>query len=265
MVAVWWKGDETPVILDGTTQYHALYEVPATLQGQECLVEKGANDYKLFVVPVAPPSFNACIDSIRFAIHGELVEGNGTSILKTERKAFILHSLNKVDSTRYRDIAASVFPKASNKFLVRKVSTSDLSSTSQDLRISYDFTLPGYVTKTKDRLYINLNLNRMFENLDVDEDRIIPVESEHTFDNLFTSTLKIPPSYVPEAIPGPVAFSNPEFGFTQEYKLDGDQLTLTSRVILNFHVIEGDQLKEFSHMLAALRKAYSNAVVLIKK
>lgn len=265
MVAVWWKGVDEPVILDGTTQYHALYETPASLQGKECLVEKGPTDFKLFIVPLAPPSFNTCTDSLKLAIRGELAEGNGTSILKTEIKATFLNALNKVDSMHYRDIVASIFPRASNKFLVGKVSTSDLSSSIQDLRISYNFNLPGYVTRNKDRLYINLNLDRMFENLDVDEDRIIPVESEQTIDNLFTSSLKIPESYVPEAIPGPVSFSNPEFGFTQKYTLDGDQLKMTNRIIINFHVIEGDQLKEFSHMLAALRKAYSNSVVLIKK
>jgi hypothetical protein len=264
MVAVWWKDDDTPVILDGTTQFHSLYEAPASIQGKECIIEKGARDYLVYTIPVAPPSSNTCTDSVSVSVENNTLSGTGLASLNGERKSGLLHSFNRVDTALYKNIVVSELPKASNKFIVTKVNTSSLSETEKPLVINYSFSIPDYVTEGNNKIYINMNLDKFPGNLTLEDDRILPVESEQTFNNIFTCRLKLPKSYIPEKIPPDASYSDPDFGFIQHYELKGDILTLVTRVYIGFQVINGQKVKEFSTMLSALRRAYSKSIVLIK-
>jgi transglutaminase-like putative cysteine protease len=265
MVAVWWNGTGNPVILDGTAQYYTLYEIPAGIQGKECLIEKGADDYMVYTIPVAPPAANTCTDTIRIMIDGGTLQGSGKATFTGEQKANLSYAFSRFDTTRYREIVASELSKASNKFIIGSVKVSDPAETEHPFRVSYDFSIPDYLTSNSDRIYLNMNLDRFPGTLIVEEDRTMPVEAEQTFDNVFFCTLKIPATYRPEKIPEEVSFSEPEFGFSQKYTSHADSLTLTTRVYISFQVITGEKIKQFSNMLAALRRAYAKSVVLIKK
>jgi hypothetical protein len=242
-----------------------LYEVPAAIQGKECLIEKGERDYTVYTIPVAPPRANLCTDSVTVRIEGGTVVGAGTATFRGERKANLLSSFSRFDSSLYRGIVSAELPKASNKFIVGKVDCSGIRETAKDFRLSYTFSMPDYLTAGSDRMYLNMNLDRFPGGLVVEEDRVMPVESEQTFDNVFSCTLIIPQGYRPEKIPEPAAFSYPEFGFSQQYSLKDDTLTLTSRVYFAFQIINGEKIKQFSQMLSALNRAYSKSMVLIKK
>jgi hypothetical protein len=265
MIAVWWKSTDDPVVLDGTTQFHSLYETPASIQGKECMIEKGAKDYTVFLIPVAPPIMNTCTDSVSVSIQIGTLAGMGFATFSGERKSNLLHSFNRVDTSLYRNIIVSHLPKASNKFIVGKINTSSLMETKMPLIVNYAFTLPDYITKGNNKVYVNMNLDRFPGSLAVEEDRSIPVEAEQTFNNVFVCTLKLPDTLVPEKIPPDLSYNDPEFGFTQHYELKGNMLTLRTRVYMGFQVIYGPKIKQFSEMLSALRRAYTRSIVLIKK
>jgi len=265
MVAVWWNDKNEPGILDGTTRFHSLYEIPAFLQGKECLIDKGPDDYLLYKIPVASPSINTCVDSLQITIDGETLKGSGIALYNGERKANQLYSFCSVDTSHYKDLVSSELPKASNKFIIHSVNISDPVVTNQPFRVDYSFSIPDYLTTGKDRLYVNLNLDRFPSSISVEDDRVMPIEAEQTFDEIFSCTLKIPDSYYLEKIPEMASFSDPEFGFTQQYQLRNDSLTLTTRVYLDFQVISGEKIKRFAEMLSALQRVYSKSIVLIKK
>lgn len=265
MVAVWWNEKGEPVILDGTTQFHRMYEIPAAIQGKECMIEKGVNDYMIYSIPVAPPSANTCIDSMYISFSGKTLVGTGTESYTGDRRAEMLYLFSRSDTSHYSEILSSKLPKASNKFIVNSVSIQDPSGASKSFIVNFSFTVPDYLTQDKDRIYVNLNLDRFPGNLSIDDDRTMPVEAEQPFDNIFRCTLKIPESYILEKIPDSSEFNEPEFGFSQHYSLKNGSLTLTTRVYFAFQVINGEKMKSFSRMLSALHRAYSKSIVLIKK
>jgi hypothetical protein len=181
-----------------------------------------------------------------------------------ERKANMLYTFGRADTSRFREIVSSELPKASNKFIVGTVSTSSLRETGTAFNVNYSFTIPDYLTSGSDRIYLNMNLDRFPGSLTVDDDRTMPVEAEQTFDNLFSCILKVPEGYRLEKIPDGASFSDPEFGFFQQYSLKDNTLTLSTRVYFAFQIITGEKVKQFSQMLSALQRAYSKSIVLLK-
>ena len=78
MIAVWWKNDSTPVYLDGTTHWHQLYQYPAFIQGKECLIDRGPNQFRLEPIPVAKAEQNTITDEIFIEVVGSAINGKGS-------------------------------------------------------------------------------------------------------------------------------------------------------------------------------------------
>jgi hypothetical protein len=265
MIAAWWDQDNKPVLLDGTTRYHSLEETPSSIQGKECIIEKGPDDFLLYKIPVALPGDNTSTDSVWMNIENGVVKGKGIATFTGELKAEMLASFDGVDSIKYKDVLTRKIPMASNKFTYNAASVSDLNNPDQPFKITYDFTLPDYITSNNGSVYVNLNTEKYMNDLKLKADRWIPVELQKPFIHRFVCSLKIPENTVIGSLPEPGSFGNTEFSFKQNYAKTENTITLTSEITANFQLLAGDEIKQFREMLALMNKAYLKSIVLTQK
>jgi hypothetical protein len=263
MVAVWWDG-EKPVILDGTTYRHSMEDIPAFIQGKECLIERGSEHFTLYTIPVARPSLNMISDSMVIQLRGDTVTGKGYITCQGEQRAKMMAAFEGKDTSSYAGILLRQLPRASNKVIIREVKLSDMENTEQPFRISYCFTLPDYLTLTDQNSYINLYLNRFLQNTKIKDERCIPIESEMTVDHSFYCSMIIPDGYKVQVLPESSAFQTPEFSFSESYCGRNDSIILVSRITLNFQILEGQEIKRFREMLALLHRNYLKSLSLEK-
>lgn len=265
MIACWWDENNQPVLLDGTSLYHSLGEIPAFIQGKECLIEKGKDDFMVYTIPVALPQANLAVDSLLLTISHDSIVGQGIATHFGEEKTNMMHAFAGRDPKRFNDIVLLRCPKATNKYIVNKASVSDCQNNDQPLTIHYDFALPGYIGTSNGNYYINLNLDRPFQNLVINPDRWLPIESEYTFLKRMVCILNVPDDYVISQIPDAAQFNNELFGFTQVYQQKSNQVVLTTNITLNFQILEGDEVGQFRDMIAKLNRSCLKSIVLTKK
>jgi len=265
MIAAWWDQENKPVLLDGTTRHHSMEETPSSIQGKECIIEKGPDDFQLYKIPVALPGDNTSTDSVWMNIENGIIKGKGIATFTGELKAEMLASFDGVDSIKYNDVLNRKIPMASNKFTYKAASVSDLKNTDQPFKITYDFTLPDYITSNNGSVYVNLNIEKYMNDVQLKADRWIPVELQKPFIHRFVCVLKIPENTLIGSLPEPGSFGNDEFSFKQDYAKTENTITLTSEITANFQILAGDEIKQFREMLALMNKAYLKSIVLTKK
>jgi hypothetical protein len=264
MIAVWWDEHDSPVILDGTTYSHSMENVPAFIQGKECLIERGKDDYVLYTIPVAEPVHNAIYDSLSISLQGDTVRGRGYARFEGESKADIIYEFEGKDTSVWKDIVMRHLPMASNKTSIRSVKISNIYDIDAPFTIEYDFNLPDYLVRSKQNTYINLYLDRFLQRLNIREDRWMPLESEMTLDHSFVCSMQVPGGLRVSQLPDGSAFDHPGFSFREKYSGDTGRVVLSSKVTINFQVIDGPDLNAFREMLSMLNHNYSRTLPLEK-
>jgi transglutaminase-like putative cysteine protease len=265
MIAVWWDENNNPVLLDGTTLFHALGQVPSSIQGKQCIIEKGAGDFMLYNIPVATPDQNVTSDTVWIKVENGILKGKGAAFFTGESKPLLLALFERSDSSQYKNILYKHLPKASNKCNYTAVHPSDLRNIEQPLRVAYNFELPDYITANGNSVYLNMNVERFLGDVQVKADRWLPLEFDEPGIHRYVCILEIPANTVAGSLPESTSFKNPDFSFSQQYSQQGNTIMLCSEIINNGLLVEGEQILPFANMLAKLNKAYKKSIVLTKK
>lgn len=265
MIAVWWEQDNKPVLLDGTTRYHSMDEIPAAIQGKECIIEKGPDDFLLYNIPVTSPNENISTDTVWMNIENGVLKGKGIVSFTGEKKSEMLHYYDGIDSVKYKDVLNGRIPMASNKFNFTSAKVSDLHNPDQPFTVSYEFTLPDYLTSNNGSIYVNLNIEKYMNEIQLTADRWIPVDLQTPFIHRFVSLVKIPQNTVVGSLPEISSFIASRFSFKQQYTTNSDYVILSSEITADFQILAGEEIQEFRKMLVAMNKAYTKSIVLTKK
>jgi transglutaminase-like putative cysteine protease len=264
MIACWWKTPTEPVLLDGTTLFHRFDDVPASIHGKECLIEKGPDSYLIYPIPIAPSWHNTAVDSLFVTIQNGTLHGHAKALFTGEEAANVKRFFSGRDTQKYPDMVKRALPKASNKLMVDKVDIFNVGNNDLPFEVSYTFTLPNYATTTGNHLYVNLNIDRFFQNLTIKPDRWHPVEIEYCMQRQFVCVLELPHGYVMSQLPENANYHHDDFSFSQQYQSEKNRVILTTNVIFNTLMVEHEQLSALKQMLDKLHQSYLRTIVLTK-
>lgn len=261
MVAAWWNNDQ-PYILDGTSRYNTVEDIPAAIEGKECLIAMGNGKYQLYTIPVANLDCNIRKDSIRLSIHNNLLSGVGKSVIHGEIRTSLAAHLDGMDKEKQLKLWAGGISGTNDKLFVKKLEVSDINKEDKPLEVEFEFQMPDYVVQQGGKIYVNMNIDRDLSQLDVKTDRELPIEVEYKKEHHITYCLKVPETMGVSYLPDSVVFEDPRFGFSHSYKKVKNEIFLTSKIYINTLYIEGADLSRFREMLLALKKAYRQTIIL---
>ncbi len=261
MVTAWWKNGE-PHILDGTSRNNKLEDIPAFIQGKECILQNENGQYQLYQIPVAPASANMQQDTFHLSIQDNLLTGEGKSTFRGEIKTIRISQLEGKTREKQQRFWPIAIYSASDKLSVTKLNVSDLGELKAPFQTRFEFNLPDYLIRQGDHVYVNLNIERDLAQFKIDTGRVLPVEIEFQQEHQIVCRLKIPDNLMVSYLPGPVSFDNPLFGFSQCYEKKGQEVVLTSTVYLKTLLIGGKDIAEFRKMIELLKKTYRQTIAL---
>ncbi|MEA5109874.1 hypothetical protein SDC9_33560 [bioreactor metagenome] len=264
MICIWWKEPDKPVFLDGTTQYHNIGQIPAFIQGKECLAETAGHEFQLLEVPVESADLNIIQDSLFLSFRQGRLTGSGTMRVTGENKAQFTGLFKRAEKSRYNELMMRIKPFASNKFIASDISTTESTSSSQPFMLAYHLDLPDYAVKHGDNIYLNMHTERILQNYRVKNKRLTPFMNESCFSRKSTVILEIPEDMEVVSLPENSSFQHPDFGFKIQYHKEGSRILMVSEITVNLLLIEGGTLAEFDEMIDNLKKAYLNSIVLNK-
>jgi hypothetical protein len=254
------------IFLDGTNP-HSMYNMPPySIQDKEALIAISDKEHKILKVPITASSKSGIVDSTFISFTKDGIKGkekvdyfgysgeeNYIALLyknETERKVFVKTKMGK----------------ASNKFILGDYKITETNPSNNVLNITADFEIPGYGKKIANEYYINLNLEKLFENKIIDtEKRKIPMEQDFRFIMKQYHILQIPDGYTVTYKPQNFNFENELVSLKITYEIKNGTVLAYQEYENKCLLIEPNKFEEWNKAAKAITTQYKEQVVLEKK
>lgn len=260
------KIDGKWIFLDATDP-NCIFGFPTNaIQNKQALIGISPDKFELATVPTVEAAKNAIIDSTFLTIDKKLLKGFASVDYLGYYGSDMYNSLlyNKGDDERV--YARRRMAKGSNKFIMNDYKITYTDTLNKSANIRSNFEIPDYAKSIDDEIYINLNLEKLFNNTAVDTaKRKIAIDNDYLSDIRQVHVLKIPDGYVMEHLPKNVSVSNGIVDFSIEYKQVKDQVFATQLYVTKKLLIEAGDFTDWNAALAKIAPAYKEEIVLKKK
>lgn len=254
------------IFLDGTDPFARYETPPAGIQGKEALVAISANEYKVLTVPVTDASQNRIVDSTFIRFTNEGISGREKVDYYGYFGEDIYNTLLYKDEKETRDYVKTRMGKASNKFILGDYTINKTDPDQNQINITAAFDIPGYGKKVGNEYYINLNLEKLFENRNVDTSkRKVPIEQEYKFIIQEYHILDIPQGYTVTYQPADFSFENNLVRLKISYELKNGKLIALQECENKTLMIDPKDFAELNKAAKAAATQYMEQIVLEKK
>ena len=251
--------------LDGTGKYAPLGLHTAMIQGKEALISKGENDYEIVKVPEIPKETNQILDSVQIVLNDREVKGTGIVHTSGYLKIGLTHNLQNKTPDENTKFLKRYLQKGSNRFQVDSARYENLLDREKDLSLNYQFTIADYVTRNADEMYLNMNLDKTFQNDMIDADkRHTDRLFQYKYTERYTTTLQVPEGYVCTFIPENASYADPRFGFEITYHKDKNKIYQSKSLYLNTLMLQPENFDSWNKMIRQLNNAYNESLILKK-
>jgi hypothetical protein len=254
------------IFLDGTNP-HSMYNMPPySIQDKEALLAISDKEYKVLKVPITASNKSGIVDSTFISFTKDGIKGKEKvdyfGYLGEENYISLLYK-NEAETKIF---VKTRMGKASNKFILGDYKITETNPSKNILNITADFEIPGYGKKIANEYYINLNLEKLFENEIIDiEKRKIPIEQDYRFIMKQYHILQIPDGYTVTYKPQNFNFENDLVSLKITYEIKNGTVIAYQEYENKCLLIEPNKFEEWNKAAKAITTQYKEQVVLEKK
>lgn len=254
--------DGEKIFLDATGKYTPFGMPTSMIQGKEGLIGIGEKKYEIKEVYTPTPEQNLLVDSIRLEVVDQTIKGTGVLSMTGYVKGNFRYSYdnNRDDETYF----SSYLRKGNNKFQIEgETKVSGLESNDIPGQIDYVFEIPNYLTTFKDKVYLNMNLEKPLKQSMVDlekrkQDRKIDYRSLRRY----VVSLSIPEGYELGEVPEDVEFENDLISFKLSYSQNKSEIVFINEIKVKTLTVWKADFEDWNAAIKVLNKAYKKAIVL---
>jgi hypothetical protein len=235
------------------------------IQGKQALVSNGTT-FKVEEVPVIQSDENIISDSAFITLSGNSIAGKGVMNLSGYEKNTQTYYLNGKEPKQIKDHLLGLLMKGNNKFFLDSFNILNLSNREKPLSVSYNFRVGDYYREIDHEIYINLSLNKAYNNQTYDpHKRKVPVECNnmHTYRSITEFT--IPEGYEISYLPKSTGASSEILAFDIDYRVEGNKVIQSKEIKKNFLVLYPSDFARWNSVALNLSQAYRDVLILKKK
>ncbi len=260
------KLDGEYVFLDATDP-NGIFGLPSDhIQGKQAMLYKSDTEYELVMVPVIKGKENALIETCEFNIHNNDVEIKTTSNYKGLYAGNLANHLLYLTENEKEDFAKGICKSVSNNAMLVHY-TIDNKMANDKMEIALQYTIQDYLKEVDKEKYINVYLDRSFQNDDIkEENRTAPYAFKINTNNTSTYILNIPENYKVTYIPENVEIKQAHFGVSIHYKQENGKLVCEHNVYTEFPdlLLHTEEFPAWNQYVKALHNAYKESIILEK-
>ncbi len=249
--------------LDGTEEYIALNDYAQRLQGKQVLIEDG-NNYILDRIPVFPAERNKTKQVIKMNIDGDAIKGNSTLEYNGEAKIFTQMAYASIRNENKTDALSSFLRNDNGNIELSNIKTPDFSDRQKPLQISYDFKANNQVTRTGNEMYVVMDWNKEFSDLEFDNNRKNDYEFDHKYFITTQTELTVPDGYKIDYLPLSFKKVSADYSFEGSYLNKGRTIVYSKTIIINKPIIRKTEFADWNNFIKEINKFYNDQVVLAK-
>lgn len=263
MIAAYKNGDNY-VFLDATDKETRFGLPSAFIQGKEAMVDTG-NGYQIVRVPTVPALSNSAAEKVTLKIEGERLVGSGKSSYNGHSRSHYLLQLGDATGKQRFEMVKSLVLKGSNKFQLGQYTEENLTDRDLPYVINYDFVLDNYLVKVDNELYVNLFLDRYFENSNQEPDRVSSFEFDFLNGQHTTYEMALPAGYKVQHVPANASIDNALMKAEMTYRQETGKLSLDVSFQLKKMLIEPADFALWNDTVKKLKAIYNETIILTKK
>jgi transglutaminase-like putative cysteine protease len=254
------------IFLDGTDPKATFGTPPAVIQDKQALIAINDKEYKILRVPVTSVDKNLITDStfIHFTDNG--IKGHENVNYYGYFGEEVYSTLSYSDDNELKDYVKTRMGKASNKFILGDYKINKIDSLNNIANISADFEIQGYGQKVGDEYYVNLNLEKLFENEMIDTvKRKVPKEEDFEYTIKEYHVLDIPKGYTVTYLPGNFNFDNDLVSIKMYYLVKNGKVIAAQEIQNKKLLINTTDFAEWNKAMKGVQPQYKESIVLGKQ
>ncbi|MCL2132124.1 MAG: DUF3857 domain-containing protein [Lentimicrobiaceae bacterium] len=249
--------------LDPTSKGLSINFPSGSIQGKQCLVYETDETYRILDVPTVQSCNNRDEILFNLTFSGDTLFGKGSYFADGYSSQRIIAAI-QASGSRKQEMYEYLFSVGSNKFKLDTLYGLTMSRDS-GIRLNYSFTIPNYISSTKDEIYINLNLDKELTNARWEQKYTVPMEYDYLTETTYITVFELPDDYILEHIPENMEIDNEIFsaGFVYELK---DNAVHFKKYLINKKLIVPAELSDlYNETVEKVCKMYKQCVVLKKR
>ena len=249
--------------LDGTEEYIALNDYAQRLQGKQVLIEDG-NNFIIDRIPGFPADRNKEMHIIKMAVEGDALKGTSTAEYNGEAKIYTQMAYASTRSENKPEALTSFLRDDNKNIEVSDIKTPDFNERQRPLQISYNFKASNQVTKLGNEMYVVMDWNKEFSDLEFDGSRKNDYEFDHKYFLTTQAELTIPEGYKVDYLPSSFKKISPDYSFEGSYLNKGKTIVYSKTIIVNKPILRKTEFTEWNNFIREINKFYNDQVVLKK-
>ena len=266
MIAAYFDKDTKQYIFLDATDDQLTFGYPSDfIQGKEALINLG-DTFAIIEVPIIGADKTLMADSAYVSIDNDKLVGKGKLLFTGFYAADFKHSLNRVSNEKGKKSNAEMATaKGSNKY---QLESYDINTGENSITYNYSFTLPSYINKTEDEIYVNLNLLQLtdfFLPYEV-KDRKTDVTERYASQSTGVFTLKIPDGYKVDYVPNNFFVDGGhDFYVKITYNQEKQgEITCSFDLFLDYLTLDVARVPEMKELGKKMKNAYKETIILKK-
>ncbi|MCK7590541.1 DUF3857 and transglutaminase domain-containing protein [Subsaxibacter sp. CAU 1640] len=256
--------DGETIFLDGTDSYVPFGMPSSFTQTKEALLGIDENTYRLITVPVQKADKSVADVTSTITIEDHMFKVNEKRLLTGYEKVdFITDYLYKRDSKSDEEFLNTTLALGNNKTNYNNIKKENFDNKNEALELSFDLEIDSYVKKVGNKLFINLDIDRVLSKSKIDiEDKKYDKKIDHTYTKNYVTTLTIPEGYHASFIPETLSFENPNYGYTITYTQKDNTIIQHKNIYINTLSIKKQDFESWNEFIKSLNKAYKKSIIL---
>jgi hypothetical protein len=250
--------------LDGTESHIALNDYAQRIQGKQVLIEDGRN-YILEKVPLFHAERNKKVITAKMAVAEDDLVGTSTIEYNGESKIMVQSVYSSVRNDDKNEVLASFLKGGNDNIVVADVKTPDLKDRQKPLQISFGLTTHHQVTKAGNEIYVAMDWNKEFGDLEMPEDRKNDFEFRQKYHLTTQTELAIPSGYKVTYLPAAFKKTTPDYSFEGAYLATGNAVVYKKTIVVNKAILRKQEFVQWNAFLADINKFYNDQVVFAKQ
>ncbi|MEP7164309.1 MAG: transglutaminase domain-containing protein [Ferruginibacter sp.] len=249
--------------LDGTEEYIALNDYAQRIQGKQVLIEDGKN-HILDKIPEFPADRNKEVLTTKMNISDNSITGNAVAEYNGESKISVQSAFASIRNDKKSESLESFVRNNNNNIEVSNITNSDFNDRQKPLQLKYDFKANNQVTKTGNELYVVMDWDKDFGNLEMPADRKNDYEFRQKYYMTMQSELNIPAGYKVDYLPATFKKQSPSWSFEGSYVNKGKSIVYTKTIMINKPILKKADFEGWNAFITEINKFYNDQVVLTK-
>ena len=263
MIAVYKKGDEY-IFLDGTDK-ETRYGIPtAFIQGKEALTNENET-YKIITVPIVPAEKNEINEQVKLSIVKDKLVGNGSIVYNGFNRSNTLSRIGDLTSKNRFEIIKALVIKGNNKFNLNEFSEENIKDRDKPYQINYSFDLNNYLIKVDKEIYVNLFLDKLYEKLTIEKDRIAAYEFEFLTLTNSEYQLDIPQNCTVKYLPKNFNLDNDYLKADFIYEVKNNKLFLNVYMKQKKLLLNKNDFEPWNETIKKIKSNYTETIILLEK